>query len=232
MSTFHDADNPQEVVVEQYINTQTARQPSSEKNLRFIFTRYLDFNATATLYFLLNQQKFLPYFQKEETAHKAKQIISRAAQKAGYQNDTLFFKNMQKLIATSLPDTSNFSALARINFLGGQQNWLCYAEETLTYATNQTEADWMTLNETATYSNYFSKENEVLQTGAEIMARAVEIEKSYDNLLLFAQLLTKAGNDAAAMQAATEAVTVATQTGEDSRLAATFIRKLKKNQQH
>ncbi|MFT2010293.1 thioredoxin family protein [Pontibacter sp. 13R65] len=226
LSTFHQADSPEEVVVAQYLKTQSTRQLSSEKNLRFIFTRYLDLNASATQYFLLNQQKFLPYFPDDEIAQKAQQIIRRAAHKAGHENDTLLFKNIQGLISSAIYDTSRLSSLAKIYFFGGQGNWPKYAAETWAYAKGEGGADWITLHETAAYLHHFAKEKEALQVGAAIMARVVDLEKSYDNLLLLARLLTKTGKNAAAIEAAGEAITVAKLTGEDTRDAEKLVSRL------
>lgn len=226
LSTYHHVDSPEEKVVEEYLRTQPAPQLESEENLKYIFNRYLSFNATATQYFLKNQHKFTAIFEEGEVKSKAEKIITKTARTAGSQNDAALFQKVEQAIAANFKDTSRLSSLARIFFFGGQGEWLKYAKATLEYGRNQVDDDWQTLYETAIYLRHFAKDKQALEIGAQIMEKAIIMNKSYDNLYLYAQLQQNIGREASALDAAREAVKIANKTGKDSSEAASLVSEL------
>lgn len=136
------------------------------------------------------------------------------------------FKEVEQTIASNFKDTSRLSSLARIYFYQGQGEWLKYAAATLEYGRSQGEDDWRTMYETAIYLEHFAKDMQALDLGVQIMERVVKLEKSYENLNLYAQLQHKIGRDTQALKVAREALTIAKKTGEESSEAAKLIAEL------
>lgn len=228
LSSYLHSESPEEKIVSEYLLTQTAQQLGSEDNLRFIFTKHLSFHSPATQYFLQNQAKFSSLFSDDEIKKKEEKIITRTASIAGQENNLRLFEELNQAIVSYSKETTKLSMLARIHFYGGQKNWLAYAKETLAYSKSHVGNDWQTLHETATYLRYFSDDKEALRLGALIMEKATTLNKSYDNLLLYAQLKQKSGDTACALKAAREAYQLAELEGKDKSEATSLITALEK----
>lgn len=207
------------------------QQLASEKNLRYIFEKYLSFNSPATQYFLQNQDKFEPLYNNDEVKRKAEQILTRTASRAGRENSEQLLEELGQIIAANFANTRKYSSLAKIYFYQGQKEWLKYAVATREYAKEQADSDWRTLHETATYLKHFSEEKQALEIGAQIMEMVIRMHKSYNNLYLYAQLQQKVGREDLALDAAREAVKVANEAREDSSQAEKFISALQKTQE-
>ncbi|RDV16664.1 thioredoxin family protein [Pontibacter diazotrophicus] len=226
LTSYHQKDSPEEKVVREYLESQSAQQLESEKNLKYIFTKYLSFHSPATQYFLENQNKFTPLFKEDEVKHKAEKIITGSANIAGREDDALLLKQVDQAIAANFVDTSRLSSLARIYFYQGQGEWVKYAEATLEYGRSHSGDDWRTMYETAIYLKHFAKDIQALELGNLIMERVIIEEKSYDNLNLYAQLQHRLGRDTQALETAREAIAVARKSGEESSEAAKLVAEL------
>jgi len=226
LGSYHQADNPEEKVVREYLETLSGNQIESEKNLKYIFSKYFSFHSPTTQYFIQNQIKFTNIFPKDEVSHKAEKIITRTAAIAGREDDLQLFKEVEQAIADNFTDTSRLYSLAKIYFYQGQKEWVNYADATLKYCKNQGVEDSRTMNETAMYLEYFAKDMQALELGNQIMERLIEIDKSYENLILYAKLQYKVGKDIMAIETAKEAIIVAHNSGEESSEAANLVTKI------
>jgi thiol-disulfide isomerase/thioredoxin len=220
-------DSPKEKVVAEYLATQSPSELNSEANLRFIYSRYLDFKATATQYFLANQAKFVPLFPAGEVERRAQWIITSRANTAGRQKDLAMLREVKDIIAANGQDTSKYFALAQIYYYNGQQDWPNYAKATARYGKTVGSGDWQTLYETGAYLKAFAKDQETLTIGVQIMEQVIKMNKNYENLCIYASLQNKAGHGAAAIQTAKEAVKLAKDTGGDSSDAENLLAELK-----
>lgn len=226
LSSYMHADSPEEQVVKEYLDTQSAKQLQSEKNLRYIFEKHLSFNSPATQYFLKHQSRFTQINEEEEVNRKAQRIITRTATLAGRVNDTKLLEEIEQTIKANFANTNKVSSLAKIYYYQGQKEWLKYAQATMNYADKYADDDIGTLVETATYLKHFSKEKQPMEIGAKIMEKVISTERNYTNLLLYAHLLQKAGKADLALDAAREAIKVAKATGEDNGGATKLISEL------
>lgn len=226
LSYYHQKDSPEEIVVAEYLKTQSVQQLASEKNLHYIFDKQLSFVSPATQYFLQNQHKFTPLYNEEEVKRKAEQIVTRTARVAGNEGDLGLLKEVDQAIEANFTNTNSLSSLAKIYFYQGQKEWLKYAEATMEYGREHAGNDWKTLHEAAIYLKHFSDDKQALEIGAIIMEKVISMHKSYDNIFLYAQLQQKAGREDSALEAAREAAKVANEAGQDSSQAESFISQL------
>lgn len=228
LRNYHSTDSNEDKVVNEYLNTQPAADLESEKNLQFIFTRYLSYGAPSTQYFLKNQQKFSPLFSLSEIDHKANRIITQTASLAGRENNAALFQELKQMVRSDFKDTTRVLALAEIHFYGGKRDWKQYATATWNYGSNvKNEADWKTLHETAIYLRHFAKDTTVLTIGANLMEKVIYKNRSYENLCLYAELQYKVGKKDLALTSAKEALTLANQTNQDDSDAKELIAKIK-----
>jgi thioredoxin-related protein len=227
LRNYHSADSNEDKVVSEYLNTQSAADLESEKNLQFIFTRYLSYGAPSTQYFLKNQQKFFPFFSRSEIDHKAKRIITQTASLAGRQNNASLFQELKQIVRSDFKDTTQVLALAEIYFYGGKRDWKQYATATRDYSNNvKNETDWQTLHETAIYLKHFAEDTAVLTIGADLMEKVIHKNRSYEHLCLYAELQYKVGKKELALNSAKEALTLASQTNQDDNDAKELIAKI------
>jgi len=226
LESYHHAASPEEKVVSEYLATQSAEQLNSEKNLRYIFSKYHSFHSPATQFFIENQNKFTHIFQEEEVIKKAEKIITGTARKAGEEGDDELFNQVKQTIAAHYADTGKLFSLAKIYFYQGQQEWVTYAEETLAYGRSYGVEDWRTMEETAIYLKAFTKDRQALELGTQIMEQVIKMDKSYENLNRYAQLQHSVGKDTEALATAREAIAVAQKSGEGSSEAVKLVAKI------
>ncbi|WP_162056171.1 thioredoxin family protein [Pontibacter pamirensis] len=226
LGSYHQEESPEEKVVREYLETQSTQQLESEKNIKYIFSKFLSFQSPATQYFLENQNKFTHLFKEDEVRHKAEKIITRTASIAGSEDDAQLLKQVDRAVGANFADTSRLSSLAKIYFYQGQKEWVKYAKATLEYGRSQGGDDWRTMYETAIYLKHFAKNMQALELGTQIMERVIKTEKSYDNLNLYAQLQHRVGKDTQALETAREAIAVARKSGEESSEAAKLVAEL------
>ncbi|MEO6283528.1 MAG: thioredoxin fold domain-containing protein [Dyadobacter sp.] len=220
---YADASNPQEKVAGEYLATQSASELESEKNLRFIFTKYLAYQSPTTQYFLQNHEKFTTIFSADEVESRAVGILTQTANRAGGAKDTILLKDVKNMITREFEGNARFSLLTDIHFYGGRRDWIQYARATKKYSDELAGNDWRTLHDTAVYLKHFAKEKEALVIGIQLMEKVIMTERSYENLFLLAQLQRKTGKNTLALNSAKEAVKVASQSGDDSGEATEFI---------
>lgn len=216
-------DNPKEIIAAEYLNTQSLAEMESEKNLKFIFTSYLDFKSSATRFLLQNQEKFVPLFGKADVEKRSQRIVTQTANAAGRTNDALLLQDVKKIAATSFADTGKILSLIQIYYYSGQKDWLNYAKATLAYGATVGAADWQTMYETGAYLKHFAKDPEALKIGVQIMQKVLKLNKTYEHLCIYAQLQKKVGNNALALKAAKEALEVSKDKGDDESEAQELI---------
>lgn len=226
LTSYHHKDSPEERVVKEYLETQSTQQLESTKNIEYIFTRHLSFDSPATQYFLKNQNKFTLLFKDNAVQRKAEKIITKTSSIAERKGDKQLFEQVEKSISTNLEDTNRLATLARIYYYQGQKNWSKYAEATLEYGKGQGKDDLQTMYETAIYLKHFAKDIQTLELGVQIMEKVIKLEKSYNNLNLYAQLQHGVARNKQALKTAREAVEVAHKSGEESSEANELIIKL------
>lgn len=229
LSYYTVKDNPKEKIAGEYLNTQSVTELESEKNLRFIFTNYLDFKSSATHYLLQNQDKFVPLFGKADVEKRSQRIVTQTANTAGRANDLILMNDLKKIAAISFADTGKILLLAQIYFYGGRQDWLNYAKSTFEYGTTVGSTDWQTMYETGAYLKYFAKDQETLKIGVQIMRNVLKLNKNYEHLCIYAQLQKKVGNKDLALKAAKEALEVSSGKSEDESEAHELIAELATN---
>jgi thioredoxin-related protein len=226
LSYYMVDNNPKERITDEYLSTQSVSELESEKNLRFIFTSYLDFKSYATRYLLQNQKKFIGLFGKAEVEKRVQRIVTQTASTAGRTNNLLLLNDVKKIAAESFSDSSKISSLAQIYFYGGQQDWLNYAKSTFKYGNTVGATDWQTMYETGAYLKHFASDPETLQIGVQIMNNVLKLQKNYEHLCIYAQLQKKLGNKALALEAAQEALEVSKGQEEDESEAKELIAEL------
>jgi len=219
-------DNPKEKIGKQYLDTQSARELESEKNLRFIFKNLLDFKSTTSQYFLRSQGKFVLLYGKADVDKMAQRIITQTASMAGREDNLALFEEVKETITTSFSDTSKLLPLTQIYFYGGKRDWPNYAKSTLQYGKTVGANDWQTMYETGAYLKHFAEDKATLETGIQIMERVLQLHKNYEHLCIYARLHNKAGNKDLALTAAKEAVKISKVEGEDSSEANELIAEL------
>lgn len=227
--TYYMVDaNPKEKITNEYLNTQSAAELESEKNLRFIFSADLGLKSSATQYLLQNQKSFFPLFGKTIVEQRTQRIMTRSAYSAGRTNDPGLMEELRKIAANSFADSTKILSLTQIYFYGGQQDWNNYAKATWEYGNTVGANDWQTLYETGAYLKHFAKDQETLKIGVRIMERVLKLQKNYEHLCIYARLQQKVGNTVPALKAAQEALNVSSAEGEDGSEAKELVAELGK----
>lgn len=219
-------DNPKEKIVQEYLNTQSAQELNSEKNLKFIFENLLEFKTPTSQYFLNYQGRFVPLFGKADVDKRAQRIMTQAAFMAGRENNLTLLSELKKTSVKSFTDTTRLLSLTQIYFYQGKRDWLNYAKSTLQYGKTVGANDWQTMYETGSYLKHFAKDKETLKIGVLVMDKVLKLQKSYDHLCIYSRLQNKIGNKHLALKAAKEAVKVSKTAGEDSSEAQELIAEL------
>ncbi|WP_138475708.1 thioredoxin family protein [Dyadobacter bucti] len=228
LENFGSEDSPLEKVTKEYLETQSPQQLQSEKNLRFVFTKYLAFNSPGTQYLLANADLFKPLFGADLVQKRVQRIITNTAGKAGQKNDAELFKDVVTAVGQKYTYSNRLLGLSKIYFYQGQKNWNKYAQETLDYALKVDSTDSGTFYETAAYIKAFAKDIPTLETGAQLIKKAIALDKNYEYLCIYATLLHKTGKNKAASETAKEALALAESTGQDGSDAKELIAEISK----
>jgi thioredoxin-related protein len=229
LENFGSEESPIEKVVQEYLETQSSEQLQSDKNLRFVFTKFLDFKSPGTQYLLSNADLFKPLFGAELVQKRVQRIITNTAAKAGQKNDAELFAEVVTVVAQRYTYSDRLLGLSKIYFYQGQKNWNKYAQETLDYSVKLDSADSGTFYETAAYIKAFAKDIPTLKIGAELIKKAILLDKNYEYLCIYATLLHKTGEDKIASETAREALALAESKGEDNSTAKELIAEIGKS---
>lgn len=228
LENYGSNDSPKEKVVKEYLETQSPEQLHSDKNLRFIFTKYLDFKSPGTQYLLANADLFKPLFGSDVVQQRVLRIITNAARDAGKASDTELFREVVTAIGQKYSNSNRLLGLSKIYFYQGQKNWNKYAQETLDYSVNVDSTDSRTFYEAAIYTNAFAKDIPTMEIGTKLIKKAIVLDKNYEYLCVYATLLHKTGKNKAASEVAKEALALAKSTGEDDSDAKELITEISK----
>ena len=219
--------SPVEEVSAAYLATQSEDELRSERNLRFIFDRALNQGEAASAYLLRHAELFVPVFGEEEVTYATRKMIRNDANDAGRAGDTLAYRELREVIARYFSDREQVLGLAEINYHMGATDWSAYAAATLAYLRGVGAGDWRTGSEAGQYLNAFAEETTTLDTAADIMAEVVATEASSANLMIYARLLHRSGDDVRAIAAAERAAATAVDAGESSDDAAALLAELR-----
>lgn len=228
LENFGSEDSPLEKVVKEYLETQSPQQLQSDKNLRFVFTKYFEFKSPVTQYLLANADLFKPLFGADLVQKRVQRIVTNTASKAGQKNDSELFKEVVTAVGQKYTYSNQLLGLSKIYFYQGQKNWNKYAQETLDYSVKVDSTDSGTFYETAAYVKAFAKDIPTMEIGAQLIKKAIALDKKYEYLCIYATLLHKTGKNKTASEAAKEALALAESTGEDGSDAKELIANISK----
>jgi len=219
-------------VLDRYIQTQSAADFSREKNIQFIYEFALHnfevgipFNSPAYNFMLDNQDKFLPYFEKDQIIARLIWIAHRAANDAINTQDEVLFNQTLAIIeqfptgqeswfkemdgrTTGVIFEKNIPLTLKMTYEKEKGNTAQYRILTKEYLDGAWD-DADALNNMAWNSYEFEDDPKELKEAIKWSRRSIELDNSYVYNDTYAALLYKTGKHKKAYKQAQKALAIA-----------------------
>jgi len=219
-------------IIDQYIQTQSVADLDQEKNIRFIYEFALHnfevgipFNSPAYNFMLENQDKFLPYFEKDQVIARIIWIAHRTAYEAIDTLDEVLFKQALAVIeqfptgqelwfkemdgrTTGVIFEKNLPLSLKMAYEKEKGNTAQYRMLTKEYLDGVWD-DPDALNTMAWNCYEFEEDPRELREALKWSRRAIKLDNSYANNDTYAALLYKSGKHKKAYVQAQKALAIA-----------------------
>jgi thioredoxin-related protein len=250
---LRDANELDSLVIIEYLSTQTTRELSKEKNIKFIYEFVIhrgkvciSFNSRAYLYMLNNKDQFAKFFDLEQVNTRLMFVVKSAVYNAIERKDTTEFLNaIEALKEYDLGKEYNFKEMdsritmwttsktlvlsAKISFYEKTGDVKNYNESLKQYIEKiWNDADELNNFAWNIYEHGNNDEAQKIKTALKCSIRSIELNNNYANNDTYAWLLYKSGDKKKALIQANKTIDIAKKNNQDHSETQKLVDTIKK----
>lgn len=210
-----------EIVEPKQQNTSISKSASKSNSkfidMQIIFEAALNVESQAVFTVLKKKKKYYRHFGKEQTVEQLREAAKLMMEEAAKQeNPVLLSQAIQVVKRSDLRDKKSFALLLRMNYHERLGEWLTYGKTAKKYIAQCNNLDSGKVFEICNNIVLFSNDFKSFKMASKWMKKQMEEKLTYENQLLYAQLLFKMDNYTKAEKVAKAAFEMAAQESKSN----------------